>query len=238
MDGTAKTIDQLPEKKELVAGDMFPIDDGAQTYCATWATILAAAGGIKEVETSTGKIKITLHDGTVLDITTSDPTKQPLLTWDNAPTSGSENPVTSDGIFQAVAATGDKIDQAGERIAANSAAIEEETKRAAAAEQENKAAIDKLNGDEEMEGSVAHTTAEAIAKLIAGAPESLDTLKEIAAWIEGHAGDAAAMNQGIKANAKAIEEEARRAKEAEKAADDRLSAFGLYIDDDGDICQK
>lgn len=38
---------------------------------------------------------------------------------------------------------------------------------------------------------------EEIAKIIADAPEDLDTLKEISAWIEEHADDAAAMNLEI-----------------------------------------
>ena len=44
-----------------------------------------------------------------------------------------------------------------------------------------------------------------IAKVVAGAPESLDTLKEISDWISGHKDDASAMNSAIKANTKAIE---------------------------------
>ncbi|MCD8208536.1 MAG: hypothetical protein LUD72_11405 [Bacteroidales bacterium] len=44
-----------------------------------------------------------------------------------------------------------------------------------------------------------------IAEIVAGAPESLDTLKEIADWIEGHAKDAAEMNSQIKQNAEDIE---------------------------------
>lgn len=39
--------------------------------------------------------------------------------------------------------------------------------------------------------------AEEVAKIVAGAPESLDTLKEIADWISQHADDAAAMNSAI-----------------------------------------
>ena len=43
-----------------------------------------------------------------------------------------------------------------------------------------------------------------IAKIVANAPEDLDTLKEIADWISSHANDAAAMNTEIKANTEAI----------------------------------
>lgn len=41
--------------------------------------------------------------------------------------------------------------------------------------------------------------AEEVAKIVAGAPESLDTLKEIADWISSHSDDAAAMNSAIAA---------------------------------------
>ena len=46
---------------------------------------------------------------------------------------------------------------------------------------------------------------EEIAKTIADAPENLNTLKEIADWIEEHADSATAMNTAIKANSDAIE---------------------------------
>lgn len=237
-EGSAKTIDLLPEKKSLTDGDMLPVDDGAQTYRVLWSTILKQAGGIKSVKEETGSITITLNDGTTFTITTSDPSKQPLLAWDSAPTSGSTNPVTSDGIYKAIDDVSSQLTQTSERIEANSAAIADEEKRATAAETANEKAIEILNGDKATAGSVAHTTAEAIAELIAGAPESLDTLKEIAAWIEGHSDDAATMNKNIKANTQAIAAEEKRAKAAESAITERLDGFGLYVDEDGDICQR
>lgn len=45
-----------------------------------------------------------------------------------------------------------------------------------------------------------------IAEIIASAPESLDTLKEISDWIESHADSASAMNSDIQDNASAIAE--------------------------------
>ena len=39
-----------------------------------------------------------------------------------------------------------------------------------------------------------------IAKIVANAPEDLDTLKEIADWIKTHANDASAMNTQINTN--------------------------------------
>lgn len=62
----------------------------------------------------------------------------------------------------------------------------------------NTSAIGILNGD--GEGSVKKATADAVASLIAGAPESRDTFKELSDWIDSHASDAATMNSQIKTN--------------------------------------
>lgn len=65
---------------------------------------------------------------------------------------------------------------------------------------DNKAAIEVLNADSTTAGSVAYQ----IAQIVAGADESLDTLKEIADWISSHGTDAATMNSNISANTEAI----------------------------------
>lgn len=72
--------------------------------------------------------------------------------------------------------------------------------------------------------------AEEIAKVIGGAPETFDTLREIADYIEAHGLDMAeiiagveANAKGIKANADAITDEASRAKVAEKANADAIT---------------
>ena len=44
------------------------------------------------------------------------------------------------------------------------------------------------------------TVTDEIAKVVADAPESLDTLKEISDWISGHESDASAMNSAIQTN--------------------------------------
>lgn len=62
----------------------------------------------------------------------------------------------------------------------------------------NTSAIGVLNGT--GAGSVAKTVADAIAKIVANAPESFDTLKEISDWISTHASDATAMNSQITTN--------------------------------------
>ena len=66
----------------------------------------------------------------------------------------------------------------------------------------NTTAINVLNGS--GEGSVSKTVADEIAKVIADAPASFDTLKEISDWISNHSDDAAAMNSAIQQNASDI----------------------------------
>lgn len=65
--------------------------------------------------------------------------------------------------------------------------------------QVNTNAIGVLNGEATVEGSVKKTVADEIAKVIADAPESFDTLKEISDWISSHSDNAAAMNSAITA---------------------------------------
>ena len=64
--------------------------------------------------------------------------------------------------------------------------------------QSHTTALATLNG--EGEGSVKKTVTDEIAKVVADAPESLDTLKEISDWISGHESDASAMNSAIQTN--------------------------------------
>lgn len=62
----------------------------------------------------------------------------------------------------------------------------------------NENAITVLNG--EGEGSVKKQVDDAVAKIIADAPEAYDTLKEISDWISSHADSASAMNSQISTN--------------------------------------
>lgn len=66
----------------------------------------------------------------------------------------------------------------------------------------NTNAIAVLNG--EGEGSVSKQVADAVAKILDDVDGDYDTLKEIAAWITGHADSASAMNLQINANKAAI----------------------------------
>lgn len=103
-EGQAKTIDQLPEKTEIQNEDLIVLDDGTQTYKILWSTILKAITGVTAIELEkesgkeTGGIKITYRDGTSKSIKTTDPGKQDTLTFDDAPKTGSKNPVTSGGL--------------------------------------------------------------------------------------------------------------------------------------------
>lgn len=62
----------------------------------------------------------------------------------------------------------------------------------------NKDAIDVLNGT--GDGSVSKQVADAVANIVADAPEAYDTLKEISDWISSHASDASDMNSRINTN--------------------------------------
>lgn len=59
------------------------------------------------------------------------------------------------------------------------------------------------------------TVVREVAKIIAGAPEDFNTLKELADWLSTHGTEAAKMNSDIKENANAIAAEKRRAEEEE-----------------------
>lgn len=66
-------------------------------------------------------------------------------------------------------------------------------------------AVETLNADVTVEGSVDFKVATEIAKIVADAPESLNDLKEISTWISTHETDAAGMNLAIQQNKTAID---------------------------------
>lgn len=68
--------------------------------------------------------------------------------------------------------------------------------------------------------------------------ERIDELLGKVEGMEGYVNDAAAMNAAIQKNTQAIGAEETRAKGAEADINERLDALGLYIDEDGDICQR
>ena len=75
-----------------------------------------------------------------------------------------------------------KAKEQGDIDRANAAISKEETDRKAAVAV-LQSLIDILNSDSNVDGSVRKTVADAIARVVAGAPEDLDTLKEIADYI-------------------------------------------------------
>lgn len=75
-----------------------------------------------------------------------------------------------------------KAKEQGDIDRANAAISREETDRKAAVAA-LQSLIDILNSDSNVDGSVKKTVADAIARVVAGAPEDLDTLKEIADYI-------------------------------------------------------
>lgn len=68
----------------------------------------------------------------------------------------------------------------------------------------NTDAISILNGNETSTGSVKKQVADAVAKIIADAPEAYDTLKEISDWISSHNSDASSINSKILENKNSI----------------------------------
>ncbi len=91
-----------------------------------------------------------------------------------------------------------KAKEQGDIDRANDAISKEETDRKAAVAA-LQSLIDILNSDSNVDGSVKKTVADAIARVVAGAPEDLDTLKEIADYIASDKTGAAQMAAAISA---------------------------------------
>ena len=103
MAADSKTIDQLPSKETLSNNDMFPVDDGEQTYKILFSNFLEAIPGVVSVTQSQDgqSIVVQSRTGNPVTITIHDNTKQNVLTFDNTPTQNSGNPVKSSGIYTA-----------------------------------------------------------------------------------------------------------------------------------------
>lgn len=89
-----------------------------------------------------------------------------------------------------------KAKEQGDIDRANAAISKEETDRKAAVAA-LQSLIDILNSDSNVDGSVKKTVADAIARVVAGAPEDLDTLREIADYIASDKTGAAQMAAAI-----------------------------------------
>ena len=108
-----KYISELTAVNTINNNDVLVIDDGDHNYKITWAALKLLLGTVSQFQADpdtehyAGYLKLTLANGGVLRAKASDPDKQDKLTFDNAPTEGSSNPVTSNGIKVAL---DDKLD--------------------------------------------------------------------------------------------------------------------------------
>lgn len=106
----AKTISELSSKLSLSATDYFVIDDGQHNYKVPWSVIaglikmVAGFAADPDTENYPGYLKLTLSDGTELRAYAPDPAKQDKLVWDEEPTDGSGNAITSGAVAAAIAA--------------------------------------------------------------------------------------------------------------------------------------
>ena len=137
----------------------------------------------------------------------------------------------------------------------NAAVSKEETDRKAAVGALQRL-IDTLNADSNVDGSVKKTVADAVAKVVAGAPEDLDTLKEIADYIasdktgaaqmsaaisrlqaltEGHTSDIARNAAGVAENKAGVAANASDITELKKFADENQMLVE-YDDETGEVC--
>lgn len=213
-EGTSKTIDQLPEKQTLLNADMMAVDDGAQTYKVLWSTILKLAGGIKTVTETEEKTTLVLQDGKTIEITKHDSGKQDKLTFDNTPTKSSTNPVTSGGLFT--------------KFEAVEKSLTDEAQTARDAEKANADSITTMQ-------------------------ETLQTAQQaISGNTTAISAEAQAARQAESALNSAISSEAQAARQAEGALNTAIgnvsgnlttlaqlfNSLGLYVDDEGYICQK
>lgn len=112
--------------------------------------------------------------------TESGTTSLPIAIIDNTLSLTSENTIQNKVVTE-------KFNSVEAKVNANETTISSHT-----------TAIATLNG--EGEGSVKKTVTDEIAKVVADAPESLDTLKEISDWISSHESDASAMSSTIQTN--------------------------------------
>ena len=115
-------------------------------------------------------------------------------------------------------------------------------------------AIAKLNGDDNVDGSVKKQVKDAINAVVDGAPETFDTLKEIADWIGSDESGTAELISEVDANTKAIaankqaiadnkaaldkdikdlEKHVASAGEAYTNVDNRLKNIEVFFDNEG-----
>lgn len=184
----SKTIDQLPVKSSVAANDLFPVDDGAQSYAMTFATLLAGIPGLTGVAlTQDGKgIVFTFRDGTTQTITPTDSGKQDVLTFDNVPTQNSSNPVKSGGVFSAIGTVSDAVAEETQRATGAESSIAQAAAGAATAAGNAQTAADNAA----TAAGNAQTTANNAATAASGAAAAVTAERERAARAESALADA------------------------------------------------
>lgn len=110
-------IRRLPSATAISDTDVLAIDDGQHNRKITWSSLKALLRTVTSIEADEeGQITLTLADGQTVSCTPHDSTKQDKLTFDTTPTTGSVNPVTSDGIRAALDELQQTIDDLNERV--------------------------------------------------------------------------------------------------------------------------
>ncbi len=99
-----KTIAELTSTDSIAGTDVLVIDDGEHNYKITWAALKALIATVSSVtvDNTAGTITINTADGQSFTVSPHDPTKQNTLTFDDAPTANSNNPVKSGGVKTAL----------------------------------------------------------------------------------------------------------------------------------------
>lgn len=94
-------------------------------------------------------------------------------------------------------------------------------------------AVDLLNDSDTTEGSVKHTVTTAIAKVIDNAPESFDTLKEIADWISSDETKTAEIVAAVEENSGKIEHEESEREKKDAELVEQIEALVKRLDKEG-----
>lgn len=183
---------------------------------------------------------------------------------------------TVEGLNSIVAGVQTSVSNLADAVAANKAAAEQDVADEAAAREAadselntkiaaNTAAINKLNGGAENEGSVLHTVNSVLAQLVGdGSQETIDSLTELVDWANSHSTEVVEMSNDIEQNkvdisaleallgtlpegvtattvvayiAEAVKAEETRALAAEKALSDRLDTAEATLDGLGTAAQ-
>ena len=228
-------IPELPAKSSLNDTELLVIDDGDHSYKISWGAFKALTKAVAsfaadpDQTTYPGRLKLTLADGTVLRAYAADPAKQDKLTFDDAPATGSNNPVKSGGIKSALDEKLDADDYAQFTGASGSSAGTAGIVPAPAATGKylSSDGIWETPDEAPTQGSNKLITSDAVKAAIDGIEIAVDD--ELAATSENPV-----QNKVVKA---ALDDKADD--DDVKAGSAALAAYhlGFYIGEDGGLCQ-